>query len=254
MGLPKCDSKYKEIETLKGKDIKRVLSQKFLYDNDVGCIQILLNIYNIEDSIENVFPSYMSMRHLKRDIIRFLKKKEGKELIAYNLSQLIHDDINRFELFLYIEGYRNGFHCPKCANRLEMLTFHHFSVEELYNKKTLFQYETQLSDILEFKRVIFEGIERDAKVITFLKETISRYNRKVLRKKVNNLNDHLDRQIMINMDATPGAFQETDNVLTLVERKGLNRKLLRFLFLDGIRVYQNAYWNGINDQVMNRYQ
>ncbi|MDO5713207.1 MAG: hypothetical protein Q4Q07_02130 [Tissierellia bacterium] len=254
MGIPLRDKKIESTDIVKLKDIKRVLSQKFLFENDVTCIQILLNIYNIEDSIENVFPSYISLKHLKKDIRRFLRNKDGKELIAYNLSQLIHDDINRFELYLYLEGYRNGFHCPKCANRLEILTFHHFTVEELYGMKTLFQYETKRKDILAFKDTIFKGIEDDIKVNKFLKNVIYRYNRTILRKKIYNLNNHLDRQLMINYESSDEKFTETNNILTQGELKGLNRKLTRFLFLDGLRIYQNAYWHGVNDQVINRYQ
>lgn len=254
MGAPLRENKIQVSDLLKVKDIKRVLSQKFLYENDVACIQILLNIYNIEDSIENVFPSYISLKHLKRDIRRFLRKKEGKDLIAYNLSQLIHDDINRLELYLYLEGYRNGFHCTKCANRLEILTFHHYTVEDLYGMKTLFQYETKRRDILAFRDTLREGIENDPKVNKFLKDVIFRYNRKILKKKIYNLNNHLDRQLMINYDSTDVIFTETDNVLTPQELKGLNRKLVKFLFRDGLRIYQTAYWHGVNDQVINRYQ
>ena len=52
------------------KDIKNYLVENFLYNNETDCINILLNIYNIEESIENIFPRYVSLENLRLDIIK----------------------------------------------------------------------------------------------------------------------------------------------------------------------------------------
>ena len=70
------------------KDIKNYLVENFLYNNETDCINILLNIYNIEESIENIFPRYVSLENLRLDIIKLYKEKRGIELIARNLSSL----------------------------------------------------------------------------------------------------------------------------------------------------------------------
>lgn len=235
-------------------EIKKFLVNKFLYEEDLECIHILLNIYNIEDSIENIFPSYISLKHLKKDIISFLKHKDGKELIAYNLSQLIHDDVNRFELYIYLEAYRNGFNSFKNANKLEILTFKYFDVEELYNFKHLFNYENNKEDILKLKSNIFNNITKSKQHVKFLKSNINRYNREVLSPKIKNLNNHIDRQIIFNYESIEEKFIETNNHLNKKELYGLNKKLLNFLFHDSFKIYKNAYWDGINDQVIKRYR
>ena len=137
------------------KDIKNYLVENFLYNNETDCINILLNIYNIEESIENIFPRYVSLENLRLDIIKLYKEKRGIELIARNLSSLIHDDINRLELYLYLEGYRRGFNSSKLINKLEMIALNYLSIEELYSRKKLYNYEFKNKDVVIFKKGTF---------------------------------------------------------------------------------------------------
>lgn len=238
-------------------DVKRALLRKFLYSADSDSIQILLNIYNLEERIENIFPSYISAKTLRADIYNFLSYKEGKELIALNLSQLVHDDVNRFELFMYLEGYRRGIKASEDANELEILTFNYFTVEELYKKNILFHYEHEIKDVLEFKERILNKLCKNIEFSRFLIDELSWYNRRVLKKKILTLNTNVDRQLMIDYDSKENEsgtrFKESDSHLNQKELYLLNKRLLNFLYKDSCRVYGTAYWNGINDLVLRRY-
>lgn len=238
------------------KDIKRFLIEKFLYDNDTESINILLNIYNFEESVENIHPTYLSLKHLKKDIIKFLKDKEGKELIAYNLSNLIHDDVNRFELLLYLEGYRAGLNANKSVNKLEILTFKYYDIEDLYIRKKLFNNDINKVDILRLKDNLLKDVRRDKKVKKYIHDIVFRFNLRLIRRKILNLNSHTDKQLMLNLDdsAHNEKFVETDSHLNKEELYGLNKKIVRFLYLDGMRIFGNAYWDGINDKLMKRYK
>ncbi|MGO1579775.1 MAG: hypothetical protein ACTHWZ_00005 [Peptoniphilaceae bacterium] len=241
------------------KDIKRFLIEKFLYDNDTESINILLNIYDIEDSIENICPTYISLKHLKKDIIKFLKNKEGKELISYNLSNLIHNDVNRFELFMYIEGYKAGVNSIKSVNKLEILTFKYYSLEELYIRKKLFNYEINNEEIISLKKNICKDLRRDSKVRSYIYDIVFKFNLKLLKRKVLKLNDYVDKQLVLNFDIDEDnendlKFKETNSYLSKKELYGLNKKIVKFLYFDGMRVFENAFWNGVNDKVMKRYK
>ncbi|MDO5715861.1 MAG: hypothetical protein Q4P25_04720 [Tissierellia bacterium] len=236
------------------KDIKKFLSEKFLYYNDIDSINILLNIYNIEESIENIFPRYLTLDNLRKDIIKLHRKKDGIELIAKNLSALLHDDINRFELFLYLEGYRLGFRSSKYANQLEIITLRYLTLDELYTRKKLFNYEFKNKEILSFKKHIFSELRKDQNIRYYLKEIIRGMDKNLLRNKINNLNKHLDLQLVFTQEDSDIKFKVMNSYLTKIEIETFNKKIIKFLYADGYRVFRNAFWDGINDKVMMRYK
>ncbi|EFI42237.1 MULTISPECIES: hypothetical protein [Peptoniphilus] len=238
-------------------DIKRYLIEKFLYDNDSESINILLNMYDVDNSIETICPTYISLKHLKKDIIKFLKHKEGKELIAYNLSNLIHNDVNRFELFLYLEGYRAGSNAVKNINKLEIITFKNYNIEDLYYRRTLFNYEVKDNEVLKLKENMLKDLKRDSKVRRTIYDIVFKFNLHLLKRKVFNLNAHVDKQLVLNFDITDESdvkFKETNSHLSKKELYGLDRKIVRFLCIDAMRIYENAYWEGVNDKVLKRYK
>lgn len=235
------------------KDVKRFLIERFLYDSDSESLNILLNIYQVEDSIDNICPTYISIKHLKKDIYKFLKDKEGVELIANNLSELIHDDINRFELYVYLEGYKTGINAKKSVNLLEMMTFKYFSIEDLYSRKSLFNKEITKAEILDLKSMILEDIKNETKIKKQVYDLVFKFNLKVLKRKIYNLNAHVDKQIVFNLEGGY-KFREANSNLTRRELKGLNKKIIKFLYADGLKVFENAYWDGINNQVLKRYK
>lgn len=236
------------------KDIRDSLVKKFLYENDVECLSILLNIYNLEDSMESISPSYITVKNLKKDIIHFLKNKEGKELIASNLSGRIHDDVNRLELFMYLEGYKMGFNATTSANKLECLTFKYMDLEELYQRRKLFNYEVNNEEIVNLKDDYIKNLRADKQVEKHVKSIVNKFETNILKDKIMEINKYIDKQLVFDFESGGYVFKETNSHLTKKELHGLNRKIVRFLYIDGFRVLENAYWDGINDRVMKRYK
>ena len=109
-------------KTLNFVDMKAKLTQKFLYGADSSAMQLLLNLYDLEEKIHNIFPSYVSMKNLKKDILSFLRRKENRALFANSLTDAIYDDINRFELVMYLAGYKCGYSAASEANELEVIS------------------------------------------------------------------------------------------------------------------------------------
>lgn len=245
--------KIKEDTIYAFKDIKKYLVEKFLFNNETDCINILLNIYNIEESIENIFPKYVSLEGLRLDIIRLYKNKDGIELIARNLSRLIHDDINRFELYLYLEGYRTGFNNIKLVNRLEIIALKYLSVEELYARKKLYNYEFKNKDILLYKKQLFKDLRSNRLIKKNLVEIINSLDKNLLKEKLFNINSHLDLQLVFSEDAV-SSYKEMNSYLSSREIVNLHKKIMKFLYVDGYRILNNGYWDGINDKVMRRYK
>lgn len=235
------------------KDIKKYLVEKFLYDNETDCINILLNIYNIEESIENIFPRYVSLENLRLDIVKLYRAKNGIELIARNLSALIHDDINRFELYLYLEGYRRGFNSVKFVNKLEMIALKYLSIEELYGRTKLFNYEFKNPDVMLYKNDLFKNLSRDRFLKYYLSAIVNGLDKNLLRNKIFNINKHLDMQMVFSNEAT-SKFKLMDSYLSNKEIVTLHKKILKFLYIDGFRILSSGYWDSLNDKVMKRYK
>lgn len=230
------------------------LKYKFLYKNDIDCIHILLNLYDLEDNITNIYPKYISINNLKKHIGRLLKDKSSNHLISLNLGQLIHEDINRLELYIYLEGYKQGYFNNKWVNTLEKATVENIAIDELYNMKHLYHFDTSELHILDIKTSLTEEIQEDEKHSNFLYNTITRYCDNVIKQKVLNLNKFLDKQLKIEYDSIMYNIKEDNNLLTLSELNNIYKEILKIVLKDGLKLYRDAYWYGLNDRVLKRYR
>ncbi len=240
-----CTSDYELYNSLK---------HNFLYNNDINCIHILLNLYDLQDNIRNIYPKYVSIKNLRNHISKFLKDKSGNELIAKNLGELIHEDINRLELSLYLEGYKQGYYCNKRANQLESLTMKFYSIDELYSLKYLFHFEDTKKEIVDLKERIFNEIDEDEKKSRYLYNGINNYTSNLIKAKVFSLNKFLDKQLTIDYSSKAGNIKEDSTLLTKEDLSNIYKEVKRIIIKNGFKLYKDAYWNGLNDRVLKRYR
>ncbi|MBC8590405.1 hypothetical protein [Wansuia hejianensis] len=243
------------LSSSKAHDIYEGLKYNFLFNNDINCIHILLNLYDLENNINNIFPKYISINTLRRNISKLLKDRKGNHLIAYNLGELIHEDINRLELFLYLEGYRHGYFDNKTINALEDITIKYYSIYDLYNMKYLFHFDTKISEINDFKSSIYDNMYRKEDYTDKLNNTVIDYMNNIIKPKVISLNKHLDKQLTINYDSSfPNIKAEDDTLLTLNELNDIYKEVEKVMLRNGFKLYQDSYWKGLNDRVLKRYR
>lgn len=235
-------------------DMYDKLKYNFLFNNDINCIHILLNLYDLENNINNIFPNYISINSLRKNISRLLKDRRGNHLIAYNLGELIHEDINRLELFLYLEGYKHGFLNNKVANQLEDITIKYYSISDLYDMKYLFHFNANEEKVIEFKNKLYEDIEKNEKMHKKVNNTIIKYISSIIKPKIYSLNKHLDKQLSIDIDLNGPNIKEDETLLTLDELKTIYDEVVRIIISDGHKTYRRASWNGLNDRVLKRYR
>lgn len=235
-------------------DIYEGLKYNFLFNNDINSIHILLNLYDLEDNIRNIFPKYVSIQNLRKNIKRALRKRRGNQLIALNLSNLVHEEINRLELFLYLEGYKLGYMNIRCANELERLTLNYHPLEYLYNNKYLFHFETSNGDVLELKRKINSELNQEEKLNKNLYNIIYKYASNILKPKVFCLNKYLDKQMTIDYNSNNIKFKEDVTLLTKEDLNSIYIELVRIILKSGFKLYKDAYWYGLNDRVLKRYR
>ncbi len=235
-------------------DIYDGLKHNFLYNKDINCIHILLNLYELEDNIRNIYPKYISIRYLRNHISRFLKHKKGNQMIAMNLGELIHEDINRLELFLYMEGYKHGFYNNRLVNILEGITIKYYSIDELYSIKYLFQFETINEEVLEFKEKCYSEIDGDKLKNNYIYENINDYCLAVVKNKIFSLNKYLDKQLTMDYSSNILNIKEDSTLLTRDDLNSIYGEVLKIVVKNGLNLYKEAYWNGLNDRVLKRYK
>jgi hypothetical protein len=215
-------------------DLYEGLKHNFLFKNDLNSIHILLNLYDIEDNIRNIFPKYVSIKYLRNHISRILK--------------------NRLELLLYLEGYKGGFVNIKEANRLEDLTVKTYSINELYYQKYLFHFDTFTEPIQDLRDEIFANLEKEEETSNHLHNLIGRYCEKVIRNKIFSLNRYLDKQLTIDYESSSANITEDETLLTMDDLTNVYNEVIKIMSRNGMRLYKDAYWNGLNDRVLKRYR
>lgn len=230
------------------------LKRNFLYENDLNSIHILINLYDIEDNIRNIYPKYVTIQHIKNSVLKLLKFKEDNTLIASNLGMLIHEDINRLELLLYLDGYKKGFADIKKANILEKLAVEIYDINTLYNKKFLFQFDITNENVKEFKERVFNSLKESDDYYSYLDDLIEYYCEKIIKPKVMNLNKHLDNQLKINYDNERLISLDSTTFLSDTELLSIFNESVTIITRNSNKLYKDAFWNGLNDRVLKRYR
>lgn len=242
---------------LANKDMSSIydgLIYKFLYKNDINCIHILLNLYDLEDNITNICPRYITIGKLKKRINYFLRHRKDNYFISLNLSQLIHEEINRLELFIYLEGYKHGYYNNYWVNIMEKITLKNTCVEKLYDFKYLHHFASNTREILDLKKQINNEIQEKEKANKILYKKIVKYSNTLLKKKVFNLNSFLDKQLTIDYSSKKYKIKDDEELLNFDELNNIYKETVKVVLRNCLNLYKDAYWYGLNDRVLKRYQ
>ena len=237
----------------KVRDIYQGLTDQFLYDDDLNSIYMLLALYDIEENISNICPIYTYSKDIRYKIKNILKHREDAEVISQNLSIIVNEDMNKLELCFYLEGYKHGFNSFKYINYLEDKTLCILNVSDLYEAQYLFHFDTTNSSINEFKEDCFKHLDKQNEKNKHMEELITTFTGKVIKKKISNLGNYVERQLRINFDIYNFSIGEVDYKLTEEEVDKLYNLILKTLTNHLKKIYKDAFWYAINDKVLMRY-
>lgn len=229
------------------------LNYNFLYNKDINSIHILLNLYDLEINIRNIYPKYLSLKNLRRSISRILKGKSGRALISKNLSDLIHEDVNRLELFLYLEGYKLGYQDNKKANLLERLLVNSCKISELDNLKYVLQLDSN-EKIVKFKNQLYVDLDQDNNEIHAINEEVSKYCTNLINPKILSLNKHIDKQLIMRYDSENIMITEDTPLIIKDDLIDIYNAVYKVIMKNSKRLLREAYWNGIKDKILKRYK
>lgn len=230
------------------------LKYNFLYNKDINSIHILLNLYDLEANIKNICPKYISTNEIRKKVRRKLICRKDRQLISNNVALLLHEDVTRLELVIYLEGYKYGYYTNKWVNRLEDETIKHCSIEYLYEKNLLFHHSITLKEIIKLKEEFFSEIDEQEKDRAYLHDLITSYCDKILKGKIYNLNYYIDKQLKIEYDSNQLNIKEEGSLLSMKELSSIYNTIVNTIVKNNIKLFKDASWYGINDRVLNRYK
>lgn len=228
------------------------LLYNFLYNSDINSIHILLNLYDIETNITNIYPKYRCSKEIRRKIKRILFPRRDRQLVSNSVAMLLHEDIDRLELTLYLKGYISGYHDNKWVNILEDETIKHYAVDEIYGKNFLFHYDTSTKEIQDIVKKLYRYLELKEEESNSLENIIISYCQKIIKKKIYNLNSYTDKQLTMSYNLKNLNIQEEPLLSTSV-LDSIYKSVVKSIDKNIIKTYKEAYWFGINDRLLNRY-
>lgn len=239
------------VETVR--DIYQGLTDKFLYNNDLNSIYMLLALYDMEENISNICPIYTYSKDIKYKIKNILKDREDADVISQNLSVIVNEDMNKLELCFYLEGYKHGFNSSKHINYLEDKTLQLLNLKDIYEARYLFHFDLKSTSIMEFKEECSRFLDNINEKNKHIEELINTFTNQVIKKKISNLGDYVERQLKIKFDVYNVSIDEVDYELTKEEIDRLYKLILKTLTVHLKKVYKEAFWYAINDKVLMRY-
>lgn len=231
--------------------IEEGLEESFLYENDPDSLHILLSIIEHGYRFHHFQPHYRLMKNLSGSLKRILKERRDRELILLAIRKVLNDDINRFELAIEIKGYTQGMQDLRLIDALERIALETYSVDELASCPLLF-HKAKSGKAMGVQAEAFRLMHEDENKSKDLHRLSNFYCRKLLKKKIYHLNDYLDRQIVLDFDH-PDQLKSEEGALTIRDLNLIYNKLNRYLFTNVTKLYKHAYWDGINDAVLERY-
>lgn len=233
-------------------DIEENLEYRFLYDNDIDSINLLLSMIDLDHPSCNLQPKYVLMNKISTSIKKTLSYRKDRHYIAKALKKLINDDIHRLELAIVIKAYNLSRNDSIWVDKLERLALENYSPQELKHMAILY-HDCKKGKAMAVKSGLFNWMKNETDDYIKLRRYCNVYSQKLLKKKIYMVNDNLDSQIVLDFNHLSKLKCE-EGVLTIKELNHIYRKLRQYLSSNASKIYKEYVWRGINDQVLERYR
>ena len=235
-------------------DMYEGLKNKFLFQNDLNSIYILLALYDLEENIANIYPKYMCKNEIRRKIKYILKNREDGDIIAHNLSIVLHEDINRLELCFYLEGYKHGYACNKWVNKLEEMALEVIGLEKMYNASFLFHFDFSNLQVKNLYSKCRREIEYKEKKEKYIERLVYVFSNKIIKRKITELDRFVNKQLKMDFELYNIKIKEIDHKLKDEEVDKIYHTIVSILVKKMKSIYKDAFWFAVNDKVLKRYQ
>ncbi|NLM06311.1 MAG: hypothetical protein GX219_05260 [Tissierellia bacterium] len=224
------------------------LLEKFLYNKDHDCVYNIFDMDLSEGHYKNLSPSYKMVKNIRRRLSYFFRDVENKTEIVNYISKEIGEDINRLEVYLNIIAHNLGYSNTSEANKLEIKM-----VRGISNNQDCLFFELENEEVDNFKKKLLSKLIHDERNTENIKEIVRNFSNTLIKKKIYSLNSREVGQLILKYDDTGYSISDLPELVTRDEIDELYKRIFRSMYKNAVKVYEEAYWQGLIDRVMARY-
>lgn len=231
-------------------DFEKSLEYKFLYNDDMNSIFLLLSWLDNKNLCYNLAPKYSVTKALLTGLRRSIRGRDDKKSIVDAVSKLVNDDLNKLELAFTIKAYRNAYSNYKMVDMLEKIVLKRYKPSQLSNYPLLLQ-DMDDEEVEDFKKTVYNELVKN-KEIGLNEYHSNLFLDRNIKKKVFRINYYMDKQVVVDYSNTDILRVEGKN-LSIKELKHIYDKSKFYINRKLKEAYFNQYWQGLNDAVLSRY-
>lgn len=233
-------------------DLEENLEYQFLFENDPESIHLLLSMIDLDHPKTNLHPKYLLMKNISRSLNRALRSRKDRAFIIRAIRQMINDDVHRFELAIVLKAYPLNSEFSSWIDHLERIALENFSPKELEKMQFLYQ-DAKAGKAMAVKSKLYHWLSWRTDSYHDLHRLSNLFCSKVIKKKIYLVNDHLDRQIVLDFDNL-NRLKDEESSLTIKDLNFIYRKIRQYMSSNVVRIYKDCIWEAINEAVLERYQ
>ena len=233
-------------------DLEENLEYQFLFENDPESIHLLLSMIDLDHPQTNLHPKYVLMRNISQSLSRALQTRKDRAFIIRAIRRLINDDVHRFELAIVLKAYPLGPEFSPWIDHLERIALDEFSPNGLEKMHFLYQ-DAKIGKAMGVKSKLFHWLNWRTDGFRDLHRLSNLLCSKLIKKKIYLINDHLDRQIVLDFDHL-NQLKDEESSLTIKDLNYIYRKIRQYMSSNVVRIYKECIWDAVNEAVLERYQ
>ena len=239
------------LEKQRNNILKDELKARFLYQDDVDSLYLLLSVIESNFKCNTLKPKYSCTKKVVRTIYNFFKYREDVEEITAAFMKILNEDLARLEYAVYLEAYGLGYDELKVVNIFESYVLSKISVDSLKNRKKLF-HNYKDKEIKKIKKELLLKNTRYDYFEDYVKELVYKYSDKVIKEKIFSLNKYLDKQLLFKFDGI-NTYVVEERFVTKKEIEILYDRIVKTYLRSILFLMDEAIWYGMNDRVLSRY-
>lgn len=233
-------------------NLRKNLEDKFLYEDDLSALYLMLELIQRENETQACKPVYIVNNKISKMLEHHLSYRRDKYNIIKAIMGLIEDDVNKLELTYYVQAYSIGFNEKYYCDQLEYFLLRHFPASSI---RDFLETNKKNSEIILDKTVdrIISNIKKDYEIFESQDTVINNYCDVILKDKVLRLNKSLDRQLVLKT-INQKTYISEERQLNPWQIDNLYKKIVQQLKLQSKRSSDDAIWNGLSDRLSLRYK
>ncbi|MDO5018255.1 MAG: hypothetical protein Q4E02_03035 [Lagierella massiliensis] len=231
--------------------LKEELKSRFLYQDDLDSLYLLLSVIESEYVCNTLRPKYSCTKRVYNAIGKFFLNREDVDEIKAAGVKILNEDLSRLEFAIYLQAYSLGYENLQAVNFAENYALSKLSPSELRGRKKLF-HTYKDKDTRAVKKQTVYSINNYKEFEKGTEKLVDKYFDKVIKDKIYYLNKYLDKQLIFRFDGVNTYIVE-ERFITLKELELLFDKLLKTYMRSIKFLCKEAIWFGVNDRVLSRY-